>query len=271
MTQRLITSAVSVALLFVFLYFYNSVLFNLPVIFLSVIGVYEALSALKLMKLWGLSVLCLMAAAVVPLIPLNLITSYGYLFCFIFAIIILCLSVCYFPRLMLKDAVFMLFASLGFPLALCCLIYFRETSPEHAFLLILLSLAGAFITDSGAYFAGVLLGKHKMAPDLSPKKTWEGAVGGLISTVIVFYALCFAYSSITGVSLNYIIILIYALVAVAMAIFGDLSASVLKRQVGIKDFGSLFPGQGGVLDRCDSLMLVAPAIFILARIALPVL
>ena len=120
------------------------------------------------------------------------------------------------------------------------------------------------VADSGAYFIGRACGKHKLAPVISPKKTIEGAVGGVIVNIIamILYTLllnkCFDFTQV-----NYFYAAIYGVVGAVGSIVGDLTLSVIKRQVGIKDYGNLIPGHGGILDRFDSTMIVAPMVEIL--------
>ena len=114
--------------------------------------------------------------------------------------------------------------------------------------------------DTGAYCVGMLLGKHKMTPKLSPKKTVEGAIGGV--AIAALLALIFALAT-KGPIITYIII---TAVGAVISMFGDLAASAIKRKAGIKDFGRLIPGHGGVLDRFDSVIFTAPLVFFLTRI-----
>lgn len=122
-------------------------------------------------------------------------------------------------------------------------------------------LVGVFfilwINDSGAYFVGSAFGKHKMCPNISPKKSWEGLIGGAVFGVImgIINALLFQALSMT----NWIII---ALLTVVFGTLGDLFQSKIKREIGVKDSGNILPGHGGFLDRLDSLLFVIPAIFI---------
>ena len=114
----------------------------------------------------------------------------------------------------------------------------------------------AFCTDIAAYFTGSFLGKRKLCPRLSPKKTVEGAIGGLIGAVIV--------SIIFGLIAHVQIfphIIVMGILGSIMGQLGDLTASALKRNMKIKDYGNLIPGHGGILDRFDSLIFVAPAIY----------
>ena len=123
---------------------------------------------------------------------------------------------------------------------------------------ILIPFIVAFMNDAGAYFAGVRFGKHKLAPVVSPNKTIEGVFGGLAGAMIgmLLYALILDFP--LKFNVNYLIALLYGLLGSAVGTFGDLCFSIVKRQTGIKDYGNLIPGHGGVLDRFDSLSMVAP-------------
>jgi len=108
--------------------------------------------------------------------------------------------------------------------------------------------------DSGAYIFGRLLGKHKLAPKVSPGKTWEGLVGGLLTSAIISW-LFGRYTSLNAAPLSLLICSIFAVLA---SILGDLTESMFKREAGIKDSGSLIPGHGGIMDRIDSLTAAVP-------------
>ena len=129
--------------------------------------------------------------------------------------------------------------------------------------LILLPLVAAFTSDAFALFAGMALGRHKLAPELSPKKTVEGAVGGLVGAIVC----CLIYGAVMQLGfhlkVNYLFLTIYGLLGSLVSQLGDLSFSYIKRQYGLKDFGNIFPGHGGVLDRFDSVIFCAPLIEIL--------
>ena len=114
------------------------------------------------------------------------------------------------------------------------------------------------VCDMGAYFVGVTMGKHKLCPEISPKKTVEGALGGIASSIVVGLILVFAFGHAD--KLLPTIILTVPLCIVGM--LGDLFASAIKRSVNLKDYGKLIPGHGGVLDRVDSILLIAPVLYI---------
>lgn len=123
---------------------------------------------------------------------------------------------------------------------------------------ILIPFIVAFMSDAGAYFTGLKFGKHKLAPVVSPNKTIEGVLGGLAGAMIgmLIYALILDFP--LKFHVYYGIALLYGLIGAGAGTFGDLCFSIIKRQTGIKDYGNLIPGHGGVLDRFDSLTMVAP-------------
>ena len=126
---------------------------------------------------------------------------------------------------------------------------------EHRILIWLVFLA-AFGTDIMAYFTGMALGKHKLCPNLSPKKSVEGAIGGVAGSVV----LCGLFGWFVEEEL-FVPCIIIGFVGSIVAQLGDLSASALKRQMGIKDYGNLIPGHGGILDRFDSVLFTAPMVY----------
>ena len=113
----------------------------------------------------------------------------------------------------------------------------------------------AFATDTCAYFVGYAFGKHKLIPKVSPKKTIEGSIGGILGSTLI----CLAFGYYFNIDLKVIVILGFLGSIVAQV--GDLFASSIKRYVGIKDYGKLIPGHGGILDRFDSVILVAPFVY----------
>ena len=125
----------------------------------------------------------------------------------------------------------------------------------------MLVFIGAWITDIFAYFSGFLFGRHKLIPDVSPKKTVEGSIGGILFCTLAFVGFTLVYNTFLlpegGRALSYLVMIPVGAVASVVSQIGDLSMSVLKRQYAIKDFGKLFPGHGGILDRFDSVIAVS--------------
>lgn len=126
---------------------------------------------------------------------------------------------------------------------------------------------GVWLTDSGAYFVGSFWGKHKLIPEVSPKKTVEGAIGGIVGGVIGYAIYGIIIDNAFDISVNYINLVVLAVAVSIIGQAGDLIASFIKREKGIKDYGNLFPGHGGVLDRFDSAIAVAPVIILLLNFA----
>jgi phosphatidate cytidylyltransferase len=132
----------------------------------------------------------------------------------------------------------------------------------------LLVFVGAWVSDTFAYLCGRLFGKHKLIPEVSPKKTVEGAIGGVVFAGLAFvlYALVIKNFFDASVAPNYLVMMIAGMIIAVISQIGDLIASVIKRRFGIKDYGWIFPGHGGVLDRFDSVLLTAPVLWILSQI-----
>jgi len=116
----------------------------------------------------------------------------------------------------------------------------------------------AFMPDTGAYLVGCAIGKHKLCPIISPKKTVEGLVGGILGGIIGMIVYGLVLHNAFGFQVNFLYAAIYGALGAGAATFGDLMFSVIKRQTGIKDYGKLLPGHGGILDRFDSVTIVAP-------------
>lgn len=161
------------------------------------------------------------------------------------------------------------------PMALSCIIstrYLYEDYLPGVFLLVYL-LFCAWLGDSGAFFVGTFLGKHKLCPEISPKKTIEGMIGGILTVGVAVTVQCLVYNLVlpSTLKMNYAVIIPIGMVASVLGVLGDLSMSVIKRQYNIKDFGNIMPGHGGILDRFDSVLFVAPFIYMVFSFLSPVM
>ena len=141
-----------------------------------------------------------------------------------------------------------------------------ETNLRAGQFIVLLPLLAAWGADTCALFAGMFFGKHKLAPVVSPKKTVEGAVGGVIGGAVLVLLFALLLNATLGLEMPLWAAAVLGGVGAVLGEIGDLSFSVIKRQTGIKDYGHIFPGHGGVLDRFDSVLFVAPFAEILFRI-----
>jgi phosphatidate cytidylyltransferase len=119
----------------------------------------------------------------------------------------------------------------------------------------------AWSTDTFAYFTGIYLGKHKLCPSISPKKTIEGSIGGIVGSLMI----CILYGKylniIHNINISLLHFIILGIITSIISQFGDLTASLIKRNYGVKDFGNIFPGHGGILDRFDSILFTAPIVY----------
>ena len=149
-----------------------------------------------------------------------------------------------------------LMSGLVVPFFLSSLVRIRNWPDSTAFMFIPFIMA--YCSDTGAYFIGVFFGKHKMCPNISPKKSWEGFVGGIITAVLGMIIYCLIMGIYLGYRVNYVLAILYGLAGSVASVFGDLMMSAIKRQTGIKDYGKLIPGHGGILDRFDSVLITAP-------------
>jgi phosphatidate cytidylyltransferase len=159
-------------------------------------------------------------------------------------------------KLHVKNVAYCVLAGLVMPYLLTALV--RVHSMSNGRVLILVAFVLAFLSDTGAYFVGMAFGKHKLAPIISPKKTIEGMIGGILAAVLGMLVYCVILQLSLGYQVNYLLAVLYGVLGAVGSVFGDLCFSVIKRQCGIKDYGHLIPGHGGVLDRFDSMMIVAP-------------
>ncbi len=132
---------------------------------------------------------------------------------------------------------------------------------DYGIFLVFLSFLGAWMPDTFAFFAGCLLGKHKLIPAISPKKTVEGSIGAVVGAVLTFAIYGVVLSFGFGFTVHYPALLVLALICGVLAQFGDLAASLIKRTFDTKDFGNLMPGHGGLTDRLDSLLFIGPIVY----------
>ena len=264
MKQRVITAIVLCIVAIPVCIFSGTVVFPIAMAFIGFMGVYEMLGCMKVRDklsiaapLYGLAILAPFA------------TRYlGAFFKHNSLVVVLCLLV--YVLYLLGVWVFSYEKNQKIDMApllsstLVCLYIIGATSsiivvrdlPYGEFFWYFIFI-GAWITDTFAYFSGMLLGKHKLIPNVSPKKTVEGSIGGTLFCIGFFIGYAAIVNHFTDANLNLILIACAGLVSALVSQIGDLSMSVIKRTYGIKDYGKIFPGHGGVLDRFDSILAVA--------------
>ena len=151
-------------------------------------------------------------------------------------------------------------------ISLNSIIYVRDHA-EHGQYIYLLVFLGAWVTDTFSYFTGYLFGKHKLIEDVSPKKTVEGSIGGIIFCAISFVTFGQIINQYFGTNANIIFLLVSGVFISVIAQIGDLIMSVVKRQNNIKDYGKFFPGHGGMIDRFDSVLATSAGVAVICLIA----
>lgn len=283
MVKRIVFGLLLTAFAITMLCLRYTFLLSVVIAVICFIATYELNHAVQL-KNKPIMVLSLIASVAVPMyyefgkyldkIPLNL--DGKYLVCLY--IIALCVCMLFeYENTKFSHVATVVMSSLAVPFAITRIMYFRDIDkffPEqnynhnHGLFLILFAMFCAWFTDVGAYFTGSFFGKHKLCPNISPKKTVEGAAGGVLLCVfatLILYAV-FANFVFEEKSNSYISVAIMTAFLSALSMCGDLTASVIKRNFGIKDFGKLIPGHGGVMDRFDSFTFVAVALYAILNI-----
>lgn len=267
---RLITSFLILAIFAVMVVasFFNGV-FELTVSLLSMMCIYEAVNAIGFSKCKRFLAPCLVYAFLVPLSFLltdHINKSPYYLIIiltFIYMISFILLSMLNYSKIKFNDAATIMFVSLVITCFLSNIILLRRIERHGLFYMLLVIVCFSWATDVFAYLTGMCFGKHRFAPNISPKKTIEGSLGGMAASVAVTFTALLIYKNVTGTNFNAPIAFLYALICSFVGQIGDLAFSYIKRSYGIKDFGNLLPGHGGVLDRLDSLIFLSPFFYML--------
>ncbi|MEG0457503.1 MAG: phosphatidate cytidylyltransferase [Oscillospiraceae bacterium] len=268
MKQRIISGTVGMLLLIAAFFLFDTIFFDIAFAFVSVLAVYELLCATKFINNRLLSTVSLVFSALVAFFRTPYFNEYAKICCVLFVIILLAILFIKRKTVTIEKIGTIFFVSLCLPLALCSALFMKNEFGIHAEFYVIFCFAASWISDIGAYFTGIFFGKHKMAPSISPNKTIEGLIGGIIFDIIGCLFVAFIYSNIFNslnpnnqITFNYWLIGVITLILAIVSVLGDLTASIIKRQCSIKDFGSILPGHGGVLDRFDSFIFVAPVVY----------
>ena len=269
MKSRLLVAALGIPLVLVILLVLPKIFTALALSALSAIAAWELLKTTGLLRRMSMIVETMIMAFAVPI--------WCYFGCPIrpcviaimaFFLLLFVEALAAYPDVKFEGVLSAMFAGLIIPACLGSMVLLQLQDRRRQ--LILIPVMIPFIADAGAYFAGRLFGKHKLAPTLSPHKTVEGAVGGVlvgVASMLVYglvMELCF------HLEYNYPAAALCGLVGSLVSIVGDLAFSMIKRERGVKDYGKIFLAHGGVLDRFDSVIFAAPVVELLL-VALPIL
>lgn len=284
MKKRIITAVVALAIFIPILIFSGTTvgkyIFTAVLVALAVIGIYELSGCVGLRRQFAVMIPTYVYAAAIMCLSVFM-PSHSWTFkialalSFFYVFYAFCYSMLSSGNIRMGQTSELVAVSGYIFFGLLCIILLRYTTftsiygEKHIFnvlgkYLYMLIFIGAWSTDTGAYFVGVTLGKHKLIPDVSPKKTVEGAIGGLLGCVAGFSIYGGVLAIFFDVKVNWIMLIATALVIGVVDQLGDLIASYIKRERGIKDFGNIFPGHGGVLDRFDSVIAIAPFMYFIS-------
>ncbi len=269
MKQRIITGLVALGIFAAAMLGYFTPALNVVFAAIILIAVWELFHATGLLKHKALYILSTVYAVSLPFVLMLENSSFILVAeTALFAFLLLVIAMRLHQTVKFSEVCTAFFLSTVFPLCFLCLLLTRYAEPLYGLYYLIAICFIAWGGDTFAYFTGRFLGKHKLAPVISPKKTIEGVVGGVAGSVLVIWVFSLSYSAVMerlgyAISVRYEIILPAAAVLSLVSVFGDLTCSLIKRQYGIKDFGTIMPGHGGVMDRFDSVLMVAPFIVFL--------
>ncbi len=253
MKQRVVTSIIGILVFVPILFFSNAIIFRICLAIISAVSAFELLQCVGATKKVILSLPLIAFAFSMPmLVGFSSGVRYTVVICaMIYCLLTLVLSN---GRVSVSEAgasfMAITFCSVGF----ACTALLRET---HSFAFFLVYL-GAWGSDTFAYLVGRACGKIPLIPKISPKKTVEGAIGGAVAGIAIFLVFGLLVERVTDYRVSYIILSVLGLLSAVISQLGDLIMSAIKRSYGVKDFGRIFPGHGGMLDRFDSTITVAP-------------
>ena len=281
MKTRIITAIFILAVMVPVLIFSGTPVYPIALSVFAVCAVFEMLRVLGLHRRMLVSVPAYIMAAALPtvhyFVPLEQKAYILLLAAAVFAYLLYLMGVSVFSRGKLApedgddinrpDAISVSDAAQVFMTVTYIVVSFTALSllryVENGNVIIWLVFIAAWGCDTAAYFVGYLIGRHKLIPEVSPKKTVEGAVGGIVFAAIFFVAYGLIIEGVTDLTANFVALPIAGASLAVVSQVGDLIASLIKREHGVKDYSNLLPGHGGIMDRFDSILAVStPLIFI---------
>jgi phosphatidate cytidylyltransferase len=239
---------------------------NAAVWLVSVLVLTELLKATGLNRRRGITVLVMAGAAVIPFARTELVAPFALPALLLITLGYFALLVKNYGELRLGVCASAFMLGMIVPLFFSGAVYIRDLhGPVQGGFYMLLAMCAAWVSDTGAYFVGTFWGRHKLAPKVSPKKTIEGTLGGAVISTGSMLVFGLAYTNMLGARVDFIMLALLCPVFSIIGMLGDLTASAIKREYDIKDFGAIMPGHGGLLDRFDSLMFTLPAVYLASR------
>lgn len=270
MGKRILVAVIFVPILFVIMLFLPPVVWTFVVALISAVAAYELFRATGEKKISSpMRIVSIVSAALIPISCwLGLADLLVPTCIFVVAVVSFCCAIRAYDGkghpIGFYHILLTMFGGGLIPWALSALVKLK--CMENGKYLVLLAVILAFITDGGAYFAGVFLGKHRGITKVSPNKSLEGYIGGFVTGIVFAMLYGLVIGAITGLRVHYGSLALCGLLGALVTELGDLSFSLIKRQFGVKDYGNLLPGHGGMLDRFDSMLFCGPAVLFIVTV-----
>lgn len=266
MEKRIISGIIG-AIFVLFVLFFNKncmILLNIITSIIAVLAIREIFSVLNISKIFSITIPTFVFVSLIPIFGSGIISeTLWYVY-----------TLWMFSVMLIKPTIHFKHIAVTYTMAVLIsasfekLIALRNFGGKYGSFFVLLALAVAWMSDTGAYFCGRFFGKNKLCPEISPKKTIEGFIGGVIICIISLIFIAFIFNNFVfmgNYSVNYLYIIILGLIGSPISALGDLSFSIIKRKCKVKDFGTIMPGHGGILDRFDSVIFTVPYVYLFVK------
>ncbi len=277
MKNRVTTSVAILAAMLTVVIFSEFIVYPLALALLAIIATFEVLRVIGSHKILTLSIPAYLISAAFPLTAyfVDSNNSLGFLLIlaavvFVYLVWLMGVSVFSKGKIAFSKVSEMLVGVTYVAVSFTSLSLIRYINHNFGVFLVVLVFVISWTCDTAAFAVGSLIGKHKLIPEISPKKTVEGAIGGVVFSAL----LCALYGLgldlvIEKIQVNYLYLVLFGIILSVVSQLGDLIASLIKREYGVKDYGRIFPGHGGVLDRFDSVLAVSTILLILSIVFPP--
>ncbi len=267
MYKRIFSGLTGAAFIIAVLFFNQSFpwIINLVTSIIAALAVKEIFSVVGMVQIYEVMIPTLAFSFSMPLIKDSIFLE---IVCYLYTIMVLC-ALMINKDLKIKGVLVVYSLSIIVSYSLLKIVQLRDFGGEYGGFYVFLAFSIAWMSDTGAYFFGKFFGRYKLCPEISPKKTIEGFLGGIIVCLTCVTLVAFVFNNYVfpqKQQINYALILILGITGSILSSLGDLCFSMVKRRYNVKDFGSFMPGHGGVLDRFDSVVFVVPYVYIFLRL-----
>lgn len=270
MKKRILTGVIGIPLLVPFIVFSHTWPLTVLMLIFALTGVYEMLKCTGALNKLVIAIPSFLVAAAAQILPrvdglsVDRYLAATLLVYIAYTVLLMMGAVFSKGKVKIADAAISAVTTVYISFGFSSLILLRDK--EYGMILFILALLIPWVSDAMAYFVGVFFGRHKLIPDVSPKKTIEGAIGGIVGVCVIVAIFGLIMQFGFNKAPNYVLLMVLAFVGGLLGMCGDLIASLIKREYGIKDYGNLFPGHGGVMDRFDSIIAVSSFMYVICWI-----